>query len=84
MAAGRAIITTSLGWEGLPHIQPDRDLVVADTPEEFARAAIELLGDPARRGRMADEARRVAERQYDWRRLGDAQETVLSEVVRRR
>lgn len=83
MSAGRAIVTTALGWEGLPHIEPGRHLLVADEPPAFARAALSLLCDAALRRRLAGDARAVAERHYDWRRLGDAQEAVLREAVGR-
>jgi glycosyltransferase involved in cell wall biosynthesis len=81
MAAGRAIVTTSLGWKGLPHVQPDRHLLVADEPRRFAAGAVRLIEEPETRHRIAAEARSLAERHYDWRELGDQQEAVLSEVV---
>jgi len=83
MAAGRAVVSTSLGWEGLPHVQPDRHLLVADDPIEFAMAAVRLLEQPDLRHRIARDARLLAERQYDWRRLGDEQEEVLRGVLER-
>jgi polysaccharide biosynthesis protein PslH len=83
MAAGRAIVTTSLGWEGLPYIEPGRHLLVADDPREFARSVVSLLDGAALRRQLAGDARRLAERHYDWRRLGDAQEAMLREVVER-
>jgi glycosyltransferase involved in cell wall biosynthesis len=83
MAAGRAIVSTSLGWEGLPHVQPGRHLLVADTPHDFARAAIRLLLEPALRESIASDARLLAERSYDWRGLGDEHESVLQAVTDR-
>jgi glycosyltransferase involved in cell wall biosynthesis len=81
MTAGRAIVTTSLGWEGLPHIEPGRHLLVADAPGAFAASAASLLSDAPLRRSLASEARAVAERYYDWRRLGDQQEELLRAVV---
>jgi len=81
MAAGRAIVSTSLGWAGLPHVEPGRHLLVADDPHDFAQAAIRLLLEPAVREKIAKEARELAERQYDWRGLGDEQESVLRAVA---
>ena len=57
MSAGRALVSTSLGWEGLAHLEPGRHLLVADEPEAFADAALRLLGDPGLRG--ADGRRRA-------------------------
>jgi glycosyltransferase involved in cell wall biosynthesis len=83
MAAGRAIVSTSLGWEGLPYVQPGRHLLVADEPEEFASAAVRLLDDGRFRAHMAAEARSLAKHRYDWRTLGDEQEAVLKTVLDR-
>jgi glycosyltransferase involved in cell wall biosynthesis len=82
MAAGRAIISTSLGWEGLPHLVPGEHLLVADEPAQFAQATIRLLREAELRRNLAAAARAVAEAHYDWRGLGDEQEAVLTDVVR--
>lgn len=81
MAAGRPIVSTSLGWEGLPHLIPGEHLLVADGPAQFAAATVRLLNEPDLRRRLAGQARSLAERHYDWRALGDEQETVLRTVV---
>jgi glycosyltransferase involved in cell wall biosynthesis len=81
MAAGRAIVSTSLGWEGLPHIEPGRHLLVADAPDAFAASAASLLADAGLRRRLASEARAAAEHYYDWRRLGDEYEELLRAVI---
>ncbi len=77
MAAGRAIVSTSLGWQGLPGVVPGQHLLVADDPGAFAAATIRLLTEPATRTAMAAEARVLAESRYDWRSLGDQLAGVL-------
>jgi glycosyltransferase involved in cell wall biosynthesis len=81
MSAGRAVVSTPLGWEGLAHLEPGRHLLVAEEPAAFADAALRLLGDPDLRRRMAADARELAEREYDWRALGDRLEQVLRDAV---
>jgi len=68
MAMGKAIVATSRGVEGIT-VTPERDVLIADTPDEFARAVITLLRDPARRQALGRAARTLAETQYDWRAL---------------
>jgi polysaccharide biosynthesis protein PslH len=80
MAAGRAIVSTALGCEGLPHVEPDRHLLVADRPREFSTATVRLLREPALRHKLTTDARLLAEQHYDWRELGDEQEAVLRRV----
>jgi glycosyltransferase involved in cell wall biosynthesis len=83
MAAGRPIVSTTLGWEGLPYVEPGRHLLVADAPEPFARHVLELLTDAPRRQALAADARSLAEDEYDWRALGDRLAAVLEREVAR-
>jgi glycosyltransferase involved in cell wall biosynthesis len=66
MAMGKAVVSTALGCEGFD-VVPDQELVVADTPSEFAAAVLALLRDPSRGERLGRAARRFAGSRYDWR-----------------
>ena len=68
MAMGKAIVSTTLGCEGFDLV-PGQELVIADTPEVFARAVLALLADPERRARIGRAARRFAGSRYDWRMI---------------
>jgi sugar transferase (PEP-CTERM/EpsH1 system associated) len=65
MAMGKAIVSTTRGVEGIG-LTPERDALIADTPETFARAVIALLHDPERRHALGHNARALAEGKYDW------------------
>ena len=65
MAMGEAIVSTGLGCEGFD-VVPGQELVIADTPDEFASAVLELLHDPDRRRRLGSAARNFAGSKYDW------------------
>jgi glycosyltransferase involved in cell wall biosynthesis len=69
MAMSKAVLATPLGAEGWDGA-PGGELVVADGPEAFAREAVALLRDPARRTRLGAAARARVVREYDWRVLG--------------
>ncbi|HET7342881.1 MAG TPA: glycosyltransferase family 4 protein, partial [Methylomirabilota bacterium] len=56
MAAGKAVVSTTVGAEGLA-VTPGRDVILADTPESFATAIGELLVDRERAGRLGRAAR---------------------------
>ncbi len=81
MAAGRPVVSTSLGWAGLPGVEPGLHLLVADTPQAFADETSRLLGDPGLRHRLAAAARLLAEQRYDWRALGSEFEALLTAVA---
>jgi polysaccharide biosynthesis protein PslH len=70
MAYGRAIVSTTLGAEGLM-VNNGVDILIADEPEKFAEGVIALLQDSSRRKTMACNARRLVESRYDWTELGN-------------
>jgi sugar transferase (PEP-CTERM/EpsH1 system associated) len=65
MSAGRAVVSTRIGAEGLP-VEDGRHLLLADTPQDFARAVIRLLQDPAARDAIARDARALVTEHFDW------------------
>lgn len=65
MAMGRAIVSTSMGIEGL-EVAAGRELLVTDGAEAFAGAVAELLADPARRRAMGEAARTRVLAHYGW------------------
>ncbi len=64
MALGTPVISSSKGVEGLNAV-PERDFLLADTAEEFARQTLRLLDDPKLRATLAANGRRFAVG-YDW------------------
>jgi glycosyltransferase involved in cell wall biosynthesis len=65
MAMGKAVVSTTVGAEGLP-VTSGRDVVIADDPADFARAVVGLIRDAGTRRRIEAEARRVVVERYDW------------------
>jgi sugar transferase (PEP-CTERM/EpsH1 system associated) len=65
MAMGKAVVSTTIGAEGLP-VHPGQDILIADDPEDFANTTINLLGDPIRRSEIGRTARELVDRGYSW------------------
>lgn len=65
MAMGVPVVTSPLGYEGILAV-PDRDLFVADQPNEFAEKVVRLIKQPEIRNRMAINGRLVIETSYQW------------------
>jgi glycosyltransferase involved in cell wall biosynthesis len=82
MAAGRAIVTTSVGVEGL-RVQNGRHLVIADGPKDFAEAVTQLLWDPGLRQEIGANARKLVEQEYDWSMLAQRLEGVVAGARKR-
>jgi sugar transferase (PEP-CTERM/EpsH1 system associated) len=82
LAMGKAIVSTSIGCEGL-EIEHGRNIVVADTPQAFADEVLALLGEPARAAAIGQAGReRVLER-YDWSAVGRGLALAYEATVRR-
>ena len=65
MAMGRAVVSTSVGAEGLP-VTDGEHLLIADGPRELAKAVIGLIRDANRRRELGDAARALVVERYDW------------------
>jgi glycosyltransferase involved in cell wall biosynthesis len=65
MAMGKAIVSTTLGAEGITAV-PGHDLLIEDQPAGFADAVNHLLTDPGLAARIGKSARRLAVEQYAW------------------
>jgi glycosyltransferase involved in cell wall biosynthesis len=81
MAMGKAIVSTSVGCEGL-HVTPGVDIMVADRPDEFAALVARLLDDEGLRRRLGCEARKTAERLYGWDQIERQLEELYDGVLR--
>jgi polysaccharide biosynthesis protein PslH len=64
-AAGRAVVSTTLGAEGLS-ADPGRHLLIADNPQSFADAVIQLLNDPALRESLGESGRALYLDRFTW------------------
>jgi glycosyltransferase involved in cell wall biosynthesis len=80
LAMGKAVVSTSVGAEGLP-MTPGRHFVQADEEAAFADAVIALLQDPGRRRALGDAGRRLVEERYSWPRVAREFETICEDVV---
>jgi len=78
MAMGKAIVSTSLGCEGIK--TTGQELVIADNESDFAQRVIDLWGDEKRRKGLGVAARRLAQK-YDWKVITPLLEEVYEEVA---
>jgi polysaccharide biosynthesis protein PslH len=80
MAAGVPVVTTSYGNEGIRAI-PGEVILVADDPEEFARAMVSMLQDHAFRGAVGERGRLHVERRFSAEGMKEALEGTYRELV---
>lgn len=65
MAKSKAIVSTRIGAEGL-ELSHEQDVLLADTPNDFATQIVRVLGDPQLAVQLGEKARKVAEERYAW------------------
>jgi glycosyltransferase involved in cell wall biosynthesis len=71
MGMGKAVVSTRIGVEGLP-VRDGEHVVLADRPEDFADAIVDLLQDGDKRSRIERAARAFVERNCNWERSAAA------------
>lgn len=82
MAMGKAIVSTTIGAEGLP-VDSGLHLLVADDAPAFARAVVHLLQNQTERARLGDAARHLVMERYDWGAVTGHLEAALLAAARR-
>lgn len=80
MAMSKAVVSTSVGAEGLP-VRSGENILLTDTPNDFAQAVLSLLRDANQRQRLGASARALVEKNYSWRKIAESFASVLTEVI---
>jgi glycosyltransferase involved in cell wall biosynthesis len=79
MAAGKAVVSTSVGAEGLD-VHHGRDIILADSPAAFTDSIVTLLRDHELRKRYEHAAAELASG-YGWHAVGRKLEAVLEKTL---
>jgi sugar transferase (PEP-CTERM/EpsH1 system associated) len=87
MAMGKAIVSTTIGAEGIDATD-GKNILLADNPEDFAARVVTILRTSDLRMNLGREARRLVENEYSWgtvgKRLQEAYEDVLDRARAKR
>ena len=81
-AMGKAVVSTTIGAEGLA-VDPGHDVILADDPDVFAASVVTLLEDPARRRALGAAARRAVEERHGWAGVARQFQAHLQEAIER-
>lgn len=80
MMLGKAIISTKIGAEGI-EVHPDKDIILAETKEEFANAILELIHDKNKLNSIKENAAINCKINYSNDNLAKKLEDFLFELV---
>ena len=78
MALGTPVVSTTKGAEGL-EVESEKHILIADTPEDFARHTLRLLEDDNLRMRLRQNALQLVSEKYNWEKIGSD----LSQLVQK-
>jgi glycosyltransferase involved in cell wall biosynthesis len=78
LAMARAVVSTTLGADGVEGLVDGEHLCLAEEPAAFAGRAVELLRQPALRACLGQAGRALVVAHYDWNVLLPRLEAVLA------
>ena len=80
MAIGLPVVSTPLGSEGIG-VETGESILLGKDPEELAARVVQVLKDEAIRIRLSKGARRLVERLYSWKKVGERYESLYHQVT---
>lgn len=80
LSMGKAIVSTSIGCEGL-RVTNGKNIIIADSPEDFAGKTVELLRDPRLQNSLMSDARKTALEIYSWKIIAPMLIKVYQEAI---
>ncbi len=80
MYAGRPVVTTEIGIEGIDAI-PGQEFVLCRAPEDFQREAIRLLDSPEERVRMGIFGQALINKKFSWTPILSVYESLILGIV---
>lgn len=69
MAMGKAIVSTTIGAEGITYTM-DENILLADTPEEFSAMIVEAISNSEKIKSLGQSGRELVLESYDWAVVG--------------
>ncbi|HEY3423768.1 MAG TPA: glycosyltransferase family 4 protein [Negativicutes bacterium] len=80
MAVGCPVVSTSIGSEGLG-VTHSKNIMIADTPENFAKYTVELMKNEAQREEQSNLARHFVENFYSWERIAGTMSKTYRDIM---
>jgi len=79
-AMGKAVVSTSIGCEGL-EARDGWNVLIRDDPKDFAAAVRQVLDDPTLASKLGANARATAVEIYSWDRIGEHMSKEYSSIA---
>jgi polysaccharide biosynthesis protein PslH len=82
MSMAKALVSTSIGAEGLP-VNNGEHILLSDDPAGFAESTLRLLGNASQRAQIGQAARHLVEENYSWATVSEGFADALESMVKR-
>jgi glycosyltransferase involved in cell wall biosynthesis len=80
MAMGKAVVSTTVGIEGLP-VTDGENVILADGADSFAQAVVMLLRDKERRQQVGMKARSFVRGNFGWQKVASEFANICGRVI---
>lgn len=82
MAMGKAVVSTSVGAEGLP-LTDSEHILFADDEKNFAAKVLRLLSDKKERKRLGDNARNYVYQHFRWEQVANVFADICEQTIQK-
>lgn len=79
MASKLPLITTTVGAEGLGATD-GQNIIICDTPELLAESVLDILSNPNKAQKIAENARKLVEENYSWDKMSQYLDKIYTET----
>jgi len=80
----KAVVSTSVGCEGVTEVMDGENISIADDPEDFTSKVIDLTLDAKKRAWLGRNARQLVEKRYNWDLLANQLEELYKFTLQQR
>jgi glycosyltransferase involved in cell wall biosynthesis len=80
-AAGRAVVSTAAGVEGFSGLEHGEQILVRESPNEFADAVVGVIQNRSLRLRLEERGRAFVCRHYSWKAVGAQWEEAVASAI---
>ncbi|MEK9149686.1 MAG: glycosyltransferase, partial [Candidatus Desantisbacteria bacterium] len=80
MAMAKPVVSTTIGAEGLT-VTHGEDILLADTPYEFAKEITGLLEDPELQKRIGKAGREMVTKYYSWDKIAECFQRICEKLL---
>ena len=81
MAMAKPTVATSIAIEGIPDVTDGENILIADTPKEFAKKVILLIKDESLRKKIGENAREFVMKNYTWKKSAEKFEDIYKQAI---